>query len=905
MQRQTTKMQVTNRNNVNEPVRFDMITDRIHKLMHGGLDQVIDPAQLTQEVVTMIHPGIRTCEIDDLVAQVCASKVTHHIYYSTLASRIVVDNHQKNTVSRFSDAMRTLYNIKDKNGADAPLISKEIIWAITSHDEQIENMIDYNRDFNIDFFGFKTLEKGYLLKKDGICVERPQHLFMRVALGIHIKVEADVYSCDFDEVKIVYDNLSLKRYTHATPTLFHAGSPRPQLSSCFLLDGSIDSVEGIYKTITDCAMISKWAGGIGVHISGIRADGSYIRKTGGHSDGIMPMLKVYNDTARYINQGGGKRPGSFAMYLEPWHPDVLTFLEAKKFHGQEEERARDLFYALWIPDLFMERVKNDDDWSFFDPDECKGLDESYGQKFTDLYSKYENAKVANTVVKAREVWKAIISSQIETGTPYMLYKNSCNTRSNQQHLGTIKSSNLCAEIVEYSSPDEYAVCNLASLCLPSVLVYHTDDTPIPSLHSWTLHEIRGKKVTIFTKQNCGWCKLAKGLLQKFQIQFYEVGLNEELRRKAFFKKNSCSTLPHIQIETIRLEGQRGPIDVIGGYDALWNILKPKIDHNKLGELTASATRNLNKIIDKNFYPIPETRVSNMRHRPIGIGIQGLADLFISLRVPFESTEARKINLEVFETIYYHSMKASWEIAQKEGAYETFEGSPLSVGKFQFDLWEGVPEIVCEGREAGKFTSDRYDWADLREKVMKDGVRNSLLIALMPTASTSQIMGNNECFEPYTSNVYTRRTLAGEFTIINKHLMADLESMDMWNEETRQNLMYHRGSVQYIPELPKLFKELYKTVWEISQKSLIILAAERARFICQSQSLNLWFETIDFKKLTNAHMFGWMQGLKTGSYYVRSKPSISAQSFTIDPIQAEKYEKQKAAYVEEECLSCGS
>ena len=879
MSKRKETMQVTNRNNELEPIRFDMITDRISKLMHGGLDEVIDPAMVTQDVITQIHSGIHTSEIDNLVASTCASKVMQHPYYGILASRVVVDNHQKNTNSNFSAVMQELFEITDKNGERVPLVSAEIMWAISEYGDKIEDMIDYSRDFNIDFFGFKTLEKSYLLKKDKKCVERPQHLFMRVALGIHITNTDTSYNVDMTEVKCTYDNMSKKCYTHATPTLFHAGSPRPQLSSCFLLDGSTDSVEGIFKSITDCAKISKWAGGIGCHISGIRADQSYIRKTGGRSDGLMPMLKVYNDTARYINQGGGKRPGSFAMYLEPWHADIIKFLEAKKFHGQDEERARDLFYAMWIPDEFMIRVKENKDWSLMCPDECANLTNVYGKEFSELYKKYEEMGRVREKIPAREIWKAIISSQIETGTPYMLYKNACNIRSNQKNLGTIKSSNLCAEIVEYSSTDETAVCNLASICLPSVLKYPENN-------------FEGQ-ITVYTKNDCGWCKLAKALLTKRKIQYYEVTLNEELRRKAFFKKNNCATLPQVQIGD----------EIIGGYTSLWEKLKPSIDHAKLGALAESATRNLNKIIDKNFYPIPETKNSNLRHRPIGIGVQGLADLFIKLRLPFESTEARKINMEVFETIYYHSMKASWLLAVKDGPYSSFEGSPLSKGQFQFDMWEDLPEIVC-GEHKGVL-SGRYDWDDLRQKIIKDGARNSLLLALMPTASTSQIMGNNECFEPYTSNLYNRRTLAGEFTIVNKHLVKDLLSMDLWNDETRQNLMYHRGSVQYLQGLPKLMKDLYKTVWEISQKSLVILSAERARFICQSQSLNLWFEKVAFKKLSNAHMFGWSQGLKTGSYYIRSKPSMNSQSFTIDPNKAKKFARQKQQQEEQECLSCGS
>jgi ribonucleoside-diphosphate reductase subunit M1 len=710
-------------------------------------------------------------------------------------------------------------------------------------------------------------------------VERPQHLFMRVAIGIHGE--------DMERVKETYDSLSLKYYTHATPTLFHAGTQRPQMSSCFLLDGSVDSVEGIFKSITNCALISKWAGGIGVHMSGIRGNGSYIRKTSGKSTGIMPMLKVYNDTARYINQSGA-RPGSFAMYLEPWHLDVFTFLDAKKNHGQDEERARDLFYALWIPDIFMERVKSNGYWTLMCPDVYPGLTEVYGEAFTKLYTKYENEMTTDDVnkyrIQARDLWKAIISSQVETGTPYMLYKNACNKKSNQKNLGVIKSSNLCAEIIQYSTSSnpngdpEAAVCNLASLCLPKIL----EEPDLSYFHTET--------VTVFSKSECGWCTLAKGTLKKLGIEFIVKNLDDEEERTAAFEFYNVSTLPQIFVGDRR----------IGGYNDLWHIVKPTINYTLLGKMTRAVTYNLNKIIDKNFYPIPSTETSNKRHRPIGIGIQGLADLFIRLRLPFTSPEAKRINCAIFETMYYHSLSESNNIARASGPYETFHGSPLSEGKFQFDLWDSVK------------LSGMYDWEALRTDIMATGVRNSLLIAVMPTASTSQIMGNNECAEPYTSNVYKRRTLAGEFTVVNEHLMEDLMSMGMWNEDTRSRLMYLRGSVQDLPNLPSHLKEIYKTTWEISQKECINMAADRGRFVCQSQSFNLWFEKPDFKTLTNAHMYGWSSGLKTGSYYIRSKPRLNSQRFTMDPekekqYEAEKHKKnseRKKGY-EEECLSCGA
>lgn len=864
-------MQVQKRNNQKEPVQFDKITERIRYLLYDGLDKFIDPAIITQKIAERIHDGITTAEIDELTSHICAAMITVHPAFGTLAGRIVIDNHQKNTSPNFLHVVKILRANLGPNGESAPLVSKEVEDITEKYGDKIQNYIMFERDHDLGYFGFKTLEKAYLKKVGNKLVERPQHLFMRVAIGIH--------GDDLEAIKETYDNLSLRRYTHATPTLFHAGTTRPQMSSCFLLDGGGDSVEGIYKSITNCALISKWAGGIGVHIHGIRGDGSYIRKTGGKSDGIMPMLKVYNDTARYINQSG-KRPGSFAMYIEPWHTDIFAFLDAKKNHGQEEERARDLFYALWIPDLFMERVKQDGPWTLMCPDEYRGLSDAYGDDFTELYTKYEKmelnkARKKSRIIKARDVWKAIISAQVETGTPYMLYKDSCNQKSNQKNLGTIKSSNLCAEIIEYSTQSnengdpEAAVCNLASLCLPSVLVHN--------------HEaIKGSNITMYSKSECGWCTLAKGTLKKFGLDFTEINLDDEAERNSFFQEKSVKTLPQF---VINWNGKTE--EHIGGYTALWQCLKPTVDYNHLHQLAYSATQNLNKIIDKNFYPIKATETSNFRHRPIGIGVQGLADLFIKLRLPFTSPEAKDVNKKVFETIYRGALQASLDLAKEKGAYETFAGSPLSEGKFQFDLWPN-PE---------KYISGMYDWESMRSEIMEHGVRNSLLVALMPTASTSQIMGNNECIEPYTSNVYKRRTLAGEFTIINQHLMEDLISMDMWNEETRDRLLYLRGSVKDLPGLPSHLKEVYKTVWEISQKECINMSADRGRFVCQSQSLNLWFDKIDFKSLTNAHLYGWMKGLKTGSYYIRSKPALNSQRFTMDPTKEKKYE--------EECLSCGS
>jgi ribonucleoside-diphosphate reductase alpha subunit len=858
-------MQVLKRNSNKEFVKFDKITERLKHLLNNDLSKIIDPVIITQKIATRIHDGITTSEIDELSSNICISMITVHPAYGKLAGRIVIDNHQKNTSPNFLHVIKILRANLGSNGKSSPLASKELEKIAEKHEQKIQNMLDFSRDHDLGYFGFKTLEKAYLKKVGSKIVERPQHLFMRVAIGIHGE--------DLDNIKETYDYLSLKYYTHATPTLFHAGTPRPQMSSCFLLDGSEDSVEGIYKSITNCALISKWAGGIGVHISGIRGSGSYINKTGGKSNGLMPMLKVYNDTARYINQSG-KRPGSFAMYIEPWHCDIFSFLDAKKNHGQEEERARDLFYALWIPDLFMERVSDDKDWTLMCPNEYPGLDDVYGDEFKTLYELYEskektvNRKHTRTI-KARYLWKAIISSQVETGTPYMLYKDSCNKKSNQKNLGTIKSSNLCAEIIEYSTYNnknglpEAAVCNLASLCLPKIL-------KDPDLSIF-----ENKKITIYSKDNCGWCKLAKGTMKKLNIQYNEILLNNDTIED-FFNEYNVSTVPQIII------GEEN----IGGYDNLWKLVKPIIDFELLIKLAKSTTYNLNKIIDKNFYPIESTRLSNMTHRPIGIGVQGLADLFIKLRLPFTSEEAKEVNLKVFEAIYFGSLQASLDLAKKHGPYDSFEDSPLSKGKFQFDLWE----------KDKNYLSGLFDWESLRTDIIKYGVRNSLLIALMPTASTSQIMGNNECIEPYTSNIYKRRTLAGEFTIINEHLMEDLISMGMWDDEARSKLLYLRGSVQQLPNFPSLLKNVYKTVWEISQKECIRMTADRSRFVCQSQSFNLWFDNPTFKTLTNAHMFGWKQGLKTGSYYIRSKPKLNSQRFTMDPNKEKEYD---------ECLNCGS
>ena len=767
-------MKVIKRNGESAEVRFDQITDRIKYLASNntwGENIDIDAPLIAQKICSSIYNGISTSELDEYTASVCANMSLENLDNEILSSRISINNHQKNTSLYYSDIVKKLSSKK--------LISQEIQNIVDGNKHIIDKIIVPERDYLISYFGFKTLQKaGYLLKVDNKIVERPQHLFLRVALGIH--------GDNLDMVRQTYNSLSLKYYTHATPTLFNAGTQYPQMSSCFLI-GTEDSVQGIYKTISDVALISKWAGGVGIHISNIRAKNSYISKTGGNSDGIMPMLKVYNDTARYINQSG-KRNGSFAMYLEPWHADIFTFLDAKKNNGAEEMRARDLFYALWIPDLFMKRVSNQGVWSLMCPNECPGLTDLHSEEFEKLYEKYENEGKYRKQINALDLFNAIINSQIETGTPYMLYKDSINKKSNQMNIGIIKSSNLCCEITEFSDKNETAVCNLASLCLP------------------------------------------------------------------MYVKNGI------------------------------------VDYELLGSKVEELVYNLNKIIDRNHYPTQESKLSNLKHRPIGIGVQGLADLFIILNIPFTSKEAREINKYIFETIYYYALKKSNELAQIEGPYETFNGSPTSKGILQFDMWNVTPEKYSQN-----------EWNILKENIKLYGIRNSLLVAPMPTASTAQIMGNNESFEPYTSNIYTRRVLAGEFTVINKYLVSKLKEEGLFTKETLDNIIYHRGSVKYT-QLSQTVKEIFKTAWEMSQKILIQMSAERAPYICQSQSLNLFIEKADPKIISSCHLFTWKSGLKTGSYYIRTKPITNSQSFTLDPITEKKLKEQADA---QECTMCSA
>ncbi|MFD0763960.1 ribonucleoside-diphosphate reductase subunit alpha [Mucilaginibacter lutimaris] len=751
-------MFVVKRDGRKESVKFDKITARIEKLCYGF--NLVDPIDVAKKVIEGLFDGVTTSELDNLAAETAASLTTKHPDYALLASRIAVSNLHKNTTKSFSETMKRMYEYVDKKtGKNAALLADDVYAIIRDNADILDSSIIYDRDFGFDYFGFKTLEKSYLLKIDGKIAERPQHLFMRVSVGIHKE--------DIESAIKTYHLMSERWFTHATPTLFNAGTPKPQMSSCFLLTMKDDSIEGIYDTLKQTAKISQSAGGIGLSIHNVRATGSYISGTNGTSNGIIPMLKVFNDTARYVDQGGGKRKGAFAIYLEPWHADIFEFLDLRKNHGKEEMRARDLFYALWVSDLFMRRVEANEEWTLFCPHEAPGLADCHGKEFEELYERYEKEGRGRKTIKAQELWFAVLDAQVETGTPYLLYKDAANLKSNQQNLGTIKSSNLCTEIMEYTSDKEVAVCNLASLALPRF--------------------------------------------------------------------------------------------VING----------EFDHAKLYEVTYQATLNLNKIIDNNYYPVAEAEYSNLRHRPIGLGVQGLADAFILLRLPFESDEAKQLNKEIFETIYFAAMTASKDLAIKDGPYETFKGSPLSEGKFQFDLWDVKP------------ASTRWDWDNLRLDVMNHGVRNSLLVAPMPTASTSQILGNNECFEPYTSNIYTRRVLSGEFIIVNKHLLRDLVNLGIWNTSMKDRIITANGSIQDIAEIPQDIKDIYKTVWEIKMRNIIDMAADRGAYICQSQSLNLFINAPNASKLTSMHFYAWKKGLKTGMYYLRTQAASQAVKFTVE------------------------
>lgn len=781
-------MQVIKRNGTLEPVDVTKIMRRIRSMCQFLNSEHVDAEQVAYKVMGGLHDKVKTSQLDDLAAETAAFMATEHPDYARLAGNIAISNLHKMTSESILETCEELFEYKDDQMEPSPLISAEMFVFVQKHHRILQEAIQYQRDYDFDYFGFKTLQRGYLLKTSRGIVERPQQMFLRVAIGIHAPDLANVLS--------TYDMMSRKLFIHATPTMFNAGTPQPQMSSCFLVAMKADSMEGIYDTLKDCALISRGAGGIGLHIHNVRAKGTYIKGTNGFSNGIIPMLRVFCTTARYVDQGGGKRKGSFAIYLEPWHADIHDWLQLRKNGGTEEMRARDLFYALWIPDLFMKRVKEDGKWSLFCPHTAPGLDECWGEKFEALYMKYEAQEgLARSVISARDLWWEILDAQMETGTPYLLYKDACNRKSNQQHLGTIKSSNLCTEIIQFSSPEETAVCNLASISLPQMYDKATKSVNFSLLHS----------------------------------------------------------------------------------------------------VAATLTMNLNRVIDKNAYPTPESKTSNMKHRPIGIGVQGLADLFLLLRMPFQSEEAQQLNREIFETIYHGALCQSLEEAKQLGPHDSFEGSPASEGKLQFDFWDVTP-------------SSRWTWDTLKKDIMKYGLRNSLLVAPMPTASTAQILGNNECFEPYTTNLYTRRVLAGEFPIVNAHLVKDLLKLHLWTPEIRNQLIAHNGSVQNIPQIPDTIKNLYKTAWEMPQKIQIDMAAARAPFIDQSQSFNVFMAQPDHTKLGALHFYSWASGLKTGMYYLRTQPAADAIKFTVDQQQLkEATNDMKTCSLEkkEGCESCGS
>lgn len=920
------EMHVIKRNNKIEEISFDKILQRVKKL-GNQFNLNIPYSNLVMKVIDQLYNNITTEQIDVLTAEQCAAMSTIHIDYSNLASSIIISNLHKKTDKSFYKTMKKAYDFKDVNGKPSPLINKKFWNIVNKNKDILDNLIKHERDFYIDYFGFKTLERAYLLKVNKIVIERPQYMWLRVALCLH--------GDNMEKVQETYDLMSQKYFTHATPTLFNAGTQREQLSSCYLICMEDDSIDGIYNTLKECAKISKWAGGIGLHIHNVRATGSHIRGTNGISNGIVPMLQVFNSTAKYVDQGGGKRNGSIAIYLEPHHADIDQFLDMRKNHGDENLRARDLFYALWISDLFMERVHTNNKWSLFCPDSAPGLSDVYGEEFEKLYTKYEEQGLAIRTINARDLWIKILDSQMETGTPYMLYKDAINRKCNQNNLGIIKSSNLCCEITEYSDKNETAVCNLASIALPKFIKN-------------TENENYFEEVLLYTKNNCIYCKMLKNLLKKNNIEFKEIVLTQDTF-EVFKLESNLLTVPQLYNNGI----------LIGGYNNCLELLRPQIDYEKLHEVAKTVTTNLNSVIDINYYPTDKTKRSNLLHRPIGIGVQGLADLFIELDLPFASPEAKEINKNIFETIYHGALERSNEISKERiedikflqseygnenwtfnddditsnsyniynisdasigkaidtdnkieaalhrvkpirkeiestnrnenllGAYSSFEGSPISQGLFQFDLW-------------GQQASDRYDWNKLRKNIKKYGIRNSLLVAPMPTASTSQILGYNECFEPYTSNIYSRRTLAGEFVLVNKKLMKELNDLDLWNEEVKNNIIAEKGSIQNIKNIPQIIKEKYKIVWEIPMKDLIEMAKDRGAFICQSQSFNLWMENPNVKALTNMHFYAWKAGLKTGIYYLRRKAQHQAQQFTIEP---EK--KSNKVEAEEECTTCSA
>ena len=920
-------MHVIKRNGKSEDISFDKILQRVRKL-GNEFSLHIPYSTLVMKVIDQLYDKISTQQIDILTAEQCAAMSTINIDYGTLAGCIAISNLHKKTDRSFYKTMKKAYEFKDINGKHSPLINKKFWDIVNNHKDTFDNMIKHKRDFNIDYFGFKTLERAYLFKINKIIIERPQYMWLRVAISLH--------GNNILKVEETYNLMSQKYFTHATPTLFNAGTQREQLSSCYLIAMEGDSIDGIYNTLKECAKISKWAGGIGLHIHNVRATGSHIRGTNGISNGIVPMLKVFNSTAKYVDQGGGKRNGSIAIYIEPHHGDIEQFLDMRKNHGDEELRARDLFYALWISDLFMNRVYNDQEWSLFCPDSAPGLSDVYGKEYEKLYEKYERKNLAIKTINARDLWIKILDSQMETGTPYMLYKDAINKKCNQNNLGIIKSSNLCCEITEYSNENESAVCNLASIALPQFIKksdYHFED------------------VLLYSKENCIWCKMLKNLLKNNNIDFKEIILTDETF-ELFKLERNLLTVPQLFNNEI----------LVGSYKQSLELLKPTIDYEKLHSVAKVVTENLNNIIDINYYPTEKTKRSNIFHRPIGIGVQGLADVFIQLELPFDSQEAKEINKNIFETIYHAALERSNEMSQERindfkfiqqeyqyknwtfknnsdicteynifnvteltidktiqgdnnletilnkikpnfkeinlvdrdknllGAYSSFEGSPISEGNFQFDLWNVKP-------------SKRYDWNKLRKNIKTFGLRNSLLVAPMPTASTSQILGYNECFEPFTSNIYSRRTLAGEFTLVNKHLIKELFELDLWNENIKNTIIANKGSVQNIKEIPQIIKDKYKIVWEISMKHLIDMARDRGAFICQSQSFNLWMESPTVKALTNMHFYSWKAGLKTGIYYLRRKAQHQAQQFTIEPEKKNQLNDTNDDKEEEGCTMC--
>ena len=837
---------VIKRNGKTEPLSYSKILTRTKKL-GSKKDLNIEYNILISKIVDQLYDNIETKRIDELMAEQCAMMSSNHYHYSILSSLIIISNHQKEVSESFLSSVKNLY--KNTN-----YISSEYYEIVKKNYNIINSFFDYDRDYLIDYFGYKTLERAYLIRCNGIIVERIQHLWMRVALQIH--------GSNFDKVKETYDGLSTKKFIHATPTLFNSGTKHPQLSSCYLLGMEDDSIEGIFSTLKDCANISKWAGGIGLHIHNIRSEGSNIIGTNGKSNGISPMLRVFNNTARYVDQGGGKRNGSFAMYLEPWHADIEKFIDMKKNHGDEETRARDLFYALWIPDLFMKKVENNEKWYLMCPNVCKGLSDNYGDNFEKLYNNYVSENKYIKELDARELWFKILDSQMETGTPYMLYKDACNQKSNQKNLGTIKSSNLCCEIIEYSDEKESAVCNLASIALSSFVKdnnYNFDND-----------------VIIYTKSSCVWCSRLKSFLKSKNILYKEIIVDENEFDK-FKEEHGVKTIPLLYNGTVK----------IGGYQNTRSLFTKVFDFEELYKTTMIVTENLNNIIDKNFYPTDKTEKSNMNNRPIGIGVQGLADTFAMMDLPFDCEKSKELNKMIFETMYHAALTKSLELSIRDGPYNSFKGSPMSKGLFQFDLWNKKP-------------SERYKWDDLRHDIIKHGVRNSLLIAPMPTASTSQILSNNECFEPFTSNIYTRRTLAGEFIVINKHLMKELCDLEIWNPEVKNQIIKDKGSIQNIEKIPDNIKNIYKIVWNMSMKPIIDMARDRGMYICQSQSMNLWVEDPNYKNLTSMHLYSWKAGLKTGMYYLRRKAKHQAQQFTVKPDQVATKEEPDV-----DCLMCGS